>query len=247
MKRYTGYYRRSRAATVETQHGARRSAREILPIVMDLVKPHSVVDVGAGVCTWLSVAIELGIDDVVGIDGPYVRPELLQIPREKFVPHDLTTPLTYPRTFDLAISLEVGEHLPEASSQVYVDTLTGLAPVVLFSAAIPFQPGEHHVNCQWPDYWVERFRRRGFHPVDAIRKRVWNNDAVEYWYVQNTILFVQDDHLQRSERLKQEHATTNAGQLSLVHPRRYVEFWDKSARQKLAFLLKRVLTGGWTP
>jgi SAM-dependent methyltransferase len=247
MKAYTRYYRRDRAATIETQHGARRSAMEVLPILFDLLPVRSMVDVGSGVGTWLSVARELGIEDVLGVDGPYVSPELLQIPVANFHPHDLTTPLTLPRRFDVALSLEVGEHLPAAASHVYVASLTTLAPVVLFSAAIPFQPGDHHVNCQWPEYWADLFAQHGFYPVDCIRRRVWSNPRVEYWYRQNTILFANKEALDANERLREEQVRTDVSQLSVVHPDRYLEFWNKSAPEKLLYLLKRAVRGTWTP
>jgi SAM-dependent methyltransferase len=247
MKAYTRYYRRDRAATIASQQGARRSAMEVLPILLDLLPVRSMVDVGSGVGTWLSIARELGIDDVLGIDGPYVSPALLQIPAANFHAHDLTTPLALPRRFDVALSLEVAEHLPAEASETYVASLTSLAPVVLFSAAIPFQPGDHHVNCQWPEYWAALFRQHGFHPVDCIRKRVWSNPRVEYWYRQNTILFANDDALAANGRLREEQARTDLAQLSVVHPDRYLEFWNKSIRQKLIFFLKRAVRGTWTP
>jgi SAM-dependent methyltransferase len=247
MKAYTRYYRRDRSATIETQQGARRSAREVLPILLDLLPVRSMVDVGSGVGTWLSVAQELGVEDVLGVDGSYVSSELLQIPVSRFHPHDLTTPLSLPRRFDVALSLEVGEHLPATASSAYVASLTALAPVVLFSAAIPFQPGDHHVNCQWPEYWAALFGQHGFHPVDCIRKRVWSNPNVEYWYRQNTLLFANDEALAANERLREAQARTDLTQLSVVHPERYVEFRNKSARGKLIYFLKRAVRGTWTP
>jgi hypothetical protein len=63
------------------------------------------------------------------------------------------------RTFDLAICLEVAEHLPPEAAEGFIDSLTRLAPVVLFSAAITFQVGNQHLNGQWPDYWATLFRR----------------------------------------------------------------------------------------
>jgi SAM-dependent methyltransferase len=247
MKAYTRYYRRDRAATIEAQRGARRSAMEILPIVFDLLPVRSVVDVGSGVGTWLSVAQELGVKDVLGVDGSYVSTELLLIPVSQFHPHDLTKPLSLPRRFDLALSLEVGEHLPATASSAYVASLAALAPVVLFSAAIPFQPGDHHINCQWPEYWAALFAQHGFLPVDYIRKRVWSNANVEYWYRQNVILFVNHEALAASERLREAQARTDLTQLSVVHPERYLEFWNKSARDKLIYFLKRAVRGTWTP
>jgi hypothetical protein len=50
------------------------------------------------------------------------------------------------KRFDLAISLEVAEHLPEGSAGALVSTLIEAAPVVVFSAAIKGQSGTNHIN-----------------------------------------------------------------------------------------------------
>jgi SAM-dependent methyltransferase len=133
--------------------GSLRSARTVVPIVMELLKPGSVVDVGCGRGTWLSVFAEHGIADVVGVDGDYVDRRTLLIPPDRFVAHDLTTPLRLHRTFDLVVSLEVAEHLPVACAGEFVASLTSLGSAVLFSAAVPGQGGTHHVNERWQDYW----------------------------------------------------------------------------------------------
>src|SRR6185436_10775009 len=92
--------------------GARSSAQVIIPLVMELLPVQSVVDLGCGIGTWLSVFRERGACDFLGIDGDYVEIDQLEIPRECFWPHDLRQPLNLERRFDLAVSLEVAEHLP---------------------------------------------------------------------------------------------------------------------------------------
>jgi len=52
---------------------AQESARDILPLVLDVVKPASVIDIGCGTGNWLLVAHELGVRDILGIDGPWVK------------------------------------------------------------------------------------------------------------------------------------------------------------------------------
>lgn len=207
----------------QLRDGATRSAQATVPIVVNLLQPHSVVDIGCGDGTWLSVFQKLGIRDIHGIDGDYVARELLQIPRQNFQPMDLTKPFSIGRAFDLAISLEVAEHLPATSAPAFVESLTRLAPVVLFSAAIPLQGGTHHINEQWPDKWAALFRDHDYLPVDCIRKHVWQNDAVDWWYAQNTLLFARKDALDANSILKAEFGRTNLTQLRLVHPRNYTE------------------------
>jgi SAM-dependent methyltransferase len=206
------------------QGGARRSAQVVVPLVLEIAPVHSVIDVGCGEGTWLSVFRESGVEDVLGVDGDYVERARLEIPRERFRAHDLTQPLHLDRAFDLAVSLEVAEHLPADAADGFVESLTRLAPVVLFSAAAPYQGGQNHVNEQWPAYWARRFAGRGYLPVDCLRRRVWANPEVEWWYAQNTFLYVQRDRLQRDPALMREYQAAGPHALPLVHPRRYVEW-----------------------
>ena len=97
------------------QEGSRRSAETIVPIVMYLGgRFRSVVDIGCGLGTWLRVFQQHGVDDVLGIDGDYVDRAALEIPSERFLPHNLEKPINLRRQFDLVIALEVAEHLPRA-------------------------------------------------------------------------------------------------------------------------------------
>src|SRR5208283_2885437 len=109
----------------------------------------------------------------------------------------------------LAMSLEVAEHLPPQSAKGFVDCLTRLAPVVLFSAAIPFQGENHHVNKQWPDYWVALFKADDYLPIDCIRGKIWGNDRVDYWYAQNMILFVNAARVREDPGLRREYEQSN--------------------------------------
>ncbi|MER3452772.1 MAG: hypothetical protein C4321_03245, partial [Chloroflexota bacterium] len=138
------------------------SADAVAPLLVDLVRPASVLDVGCGTGTWLAAFRRLGIEDVFGIDGGEITPSMLEIPAACFARADLSRPFDLGRRFDLALCLEVGEHLPAGAADALVGSLTAHAPVVAFSAAIPFQGGAGHVNEQWPGWWAARFAERGF-------------------------------------------------------------------------------------
>ncbi|MBZ5568621.1 MAG: class I SAM-dependent methyltransferase [Acidobacteriia bacterium] len=200
--------------------GSYRSATVVLPLVFSIVKPRSVVDVGCGTGTWLRAAEELGVHNSQGYDGS--QSNQLCIPQEQFAVADLTRPLQPSRRFDLAICCEVGEHLPADSAQTLIGSLAGFSDVVLFSAAIPGQGGTHHINEQWPAYWQALFRAQGYSAYDFIRASVWNDDRVEFWYRQNTVLYVADPAASRFAL----PAKTNEV-LALVHPALY-----ESQRQK---------------
>lgn len=206
---------------------ARSSAREILPHLKDWLQPASVIDVGCGIGTWLSVWRELGITNVLGVDGAYVDQSRLEIPREQFHAFDLQQPLQLNRTFDLVMSLEVAEHLPPAQAASFVASLTQLGSVILFSAAIPHQGGTHHVNEQWPEYWVRLFNAQGFVPLDCLRSRFWQNERVEWYYAQNLLIFVREEKLSSLPAWPLGEVTPP---LALVHPRKYLEVIDWNAK-----------------
>lgn len=206
--------------------GARRSADAIVPFLIELARPSSVIDVGCGVGTWLATFQRLGVVDVLGVDGPHVDVAALEIPPTCFQPFDLRQPLRLDRRFELVMSLEVAEHLPAECSSTFVDSLTRLGPLVVFSAAIPHQGGVGHVNEQWPAHWIRLFDERNFDVVDTLRTALWNDDAVDWWYAQNMLLFVDrmDGRRERFDRMLEGQAQRRA--LALVHPRLYLSKVD---------------------
>jgi len=206
----------------QIKQGSRQSAREIVPLVLQLVKPKSVLDVGCGIGTWLSVFQEQGIEDIFGVDGGWVEPEKLEIPPNKFLSIDLQNPLQLDRQFDLVMSLEVAEHLPEEAAEQFVNSIVSHGKTFLFSAAIPFQGGVNHINEQWPEYWIKLFQERGCIAIDCIRKKFWSNKKVAAWYSQNAFMFVKASELSNYPLLEAEIDKDGSSVLSLVHPVKYL-------------------------
>jgi len=188
------------------------SADAIVPIVMSELRPASVVDFGCGTGTWLRTFERHGVSDYLGVDGPWIPRDALEIPEERFVTAELEQGFDPGRRFDLAMSLEVAEHLPERAAGTFVASLVAAAPVVLFSAAVPHQGGEEHVNEQWQDYWRALFARHEYRPVDLIRPRIWDDDRIAFWYVQNTLVYASSD-------AGVDLAGAGPSPLSIVHPR----------------------------
>lgn len=204
------------------QQGSIKSAQVVVPMIINLIQPKSVVDVGCGVGSWLSVFADCGVDDYLGLDGEYVDEEMLLIPQVKYQSCDVKQSINLNREFDLAISLEVAEHLPANKAEDFVKSLTGLAPVVMFSAAIPYQGGTGHVNEQWPEYWQNYFHKYGYVLFDAIRAKIWNDAAVEPWYRQNIFLYLREDCIDRYPQVKKEVEGKQSLPLALVHPETYL-------------------------
>lgn len=215
--------------------GSYASAKLILPLVFAVIKPRSVVDVGCGTGTWLKTADELGAADYHGYDGS--RPSKLYIPEERFTAADLAQPLRTGRRFDLALCCEVAEHLPPDAAEILVTTVTSLSDVVLFSAAIPGQGGRRHVNEQWPAYWQNLFQKQRYSAYDCIRPRIWNERQVDWWYRQNTVLYVADAVAARFSL-----PSKTAEVLSLVHPELYEAQRRKRVLKDFVRKAKRAIT-----
>lgn len=186
------------------------AASQVLPILFEAYRPNSIIDVGCGLGNWIQVAKKLGINDVIGVDGDYVNRSLLKISENEFVEKNLLESFDLGRKFDLAICLEVAEHLPESSANKIIESLTRHSDVIMFSAAIPGQGGQNHINEQWPSYWQKIFLKHGFVMLDFFRPKIWNNTKVERWYRQNMFLVVKEAHPLNNGLDKQA--------LSLVHP-----------------------------
>jgi SAM-dependent methyltransferase len=170
--------------------------------------PTTLLDVGCGTGTWLRAAANMGIQNVVGIDGIVVAEDQLHIPGSNVKQRDLTVPFDLGRRFDFVLCLEVAEHIPESSAATLVSSLVFHSDNVLFSAACPRQPGQHHVNCQWPDYWQRLFNSRGFICEDSLRWQIWEDSRIEPWYRQN-IFWARRDPLRAGQE---------ARLLAVIHP-----------------------------
>ena len=201
--------------------GSINSARAVVPRVLQLLgdsPPESIVDVGCGAAAWLSIFREHGVKTVVGLDGDYVPRSSLRIEPECFRAVDLTKPFTIERRFDLAMSLEVAEHLPHASAEDFVASLCRLASLVLFSAAVPGQGGTNHINEQWPWYWRHWFGKQGFRMFDPIRPLIFHDRRVEWWYRQNLYLFAHEGLLHASPSVAQFPEVVDDFGLQIVAP-----------------------------
>jgi SAM-dependent methyltransferase len=203
------------------------SARKILQLLWAFHPPGSIVDVGCGTGSWCKAAGELGVSDYAGVEGPWLKPEMALIPFERIRHHDLRLPLDLGRRYDLAISMEVAEHLPESAARTFVGSLTKLAPVVLFSAAAPMQGGVEHVNEQWPAYWTTLFLDQKFTVIDGLRRLVWDDPEVRWWYAQNVMVYVEESFLAAHRVLQAWKADSETPgdklPLAMVHPGRLLE------------------------
>jgi SAM-dependent methyltransferase len=216
----------NRAFHRATAGAAMTTADVIVPALQRLVSPCSVVDVGCGLGAWLAKWRAVGVEDILGLDLRVNQEDLLIDPSQ-FREIDIGRPFDVGRKFDLAMCLEVGEHLDPESAPALVESLVRLAPVVAFSAAIPFQGGTDHRNEQWPDYWEGLFDRNGYVAIDCLRLPYWDDQRVAWWYAQNSVLYVEKGRL---SAYRLPHRDVAGPVPRLVHPINYLAAADPASQ-----------------
>ena len=216
--------------------GSGVAAGVIVPLVMQRVRPQSVLDLGAGVGSFLRAFIEHNVTDVAGIDLCLFEPELFVVDPTLISRGDLKDPVHQGRRYDLAMSLEVGAYL--ADHDVLVDSLVRHAPVVVFSAALPSQDLLHQHHGAFPSSWAARFAARDYVVVDAFRPALWTDDRLPFWFRQNLLLFVHRPHLEANPGLGEP--SSESAPLDIVHPELYRMLAGTDADASLKLALARI-------
>ncbi|WP_033171579.1 bifunctional 2-polyprenyl-6-hydroxyphenol methylase/3-demethylubiquinol 3-O-methyltransferase UbiG [Selenomonas sp. ND2010] len=206
--------------------GSYRSAELTIPKLFHYVpKPKTVVDVGCGLGTWLAVFKQQGAA-VVGVDGSYVQKDMLYIDAKEFVEADLEheSIASGDERFDLAVSLEVAEHLSAERAPGFIHDLTMLSDMVFFSAAVPLQGGTNHINEQWQSYWANLFVTEGYVCLDCIRPQIWGEAEIKTEYKQNILLYVKESALSGYPRLLEYYLAHrhDPQQIDMIHPNNWV-------------------------
>lgn len=156
---------------------------------------HSVIDLGCGTGYYTNYLNRRGIE-CLGIDG---NPNTKKLAGEDALVMDLTQHL-YLEPSDWVLSLEVGEHIPEAFEQTFLDNIArNAAHGVILSWAIPDQPGDGHVNCRENAYIIEQMWLRNFNVSvdDTIMLREWASayPRVGWWFNQSLMVFLHKEQL----------------------------------------------------
>lgn len=167
--------------------------KEIVPIIFDMFRPKSVVDVGCGLGTFLKVFSDCGVNEIMGFDGEWLNDKKLNISKENIRIVDLESPDWASGNYDLAISLEVAEHLDSSIEEVFIKNLTSLSEVIVFSAALEGQGGQNHINEKPLESWIKIFNNFGYHFFDVFRAQFWNSKEINWWYKQNMFLVIKKD------------------------------------------------------
>lgn len=167
-------------------------------VIVELYHPKKLVEFGCGPGHLSRELAKLGVE-VTAVDG-YSQPNFDGLAVE-FYTLDLNNAAAISnyfvgKQFDLAISLEVAEHLQPESSSNLVEWLTKVAPIVIFSAAVLGQGGHGHINLQSREYWHSKFTQCDFVIADRVREKLRLFTSVAPWYRHNVIDYVYAQHTQ---------------------------------------------------
>ncbi len=204
--------------------GSYQSAKIYLGHLNTFLTIKSVADIGCGRGPWLKASKELGALTLIGFDGGWNSHANMIENTVTFRSCDLNHLETNEtEKLDLAISLEVAEHLEPSSALSFVKSLTYLSDVVLFGAAYKGQGGTNHINEQPPSYWASIFMEEfDFVPFDLFRPIFWGDDRIEYWYRQNTFLYVRKNSKAYDEIIaKDKKYISDIHLMDCIHPELY--------------------------
>jgi hypothetical protein len=121
-----------------------------------------VIDFGCGNGFIISEFKKWGVS-VTGVEGNSNAIEYMPDNiKSNIIITDVSKSLNFGR-YDIVISSEVAEHLPEKAANIFVDNLSSHSKnIIFFTAAEPGQGGTDHINEQPHEYWIEKLNQKGF-------------------------------------------------------------------------------------
>lgn len=143
-------------------------------------KVQTIADIGCGNGAYTRYLEDAGFD-AYGFDGSPLTPDFCQ-------QADFSQSVDI-GTYDMALCLEVGEHIPARYEQTFLYNVCNAARRwVVLSWAVPGQGGDGHVNCR-DNYWVvQQMQRRGFN-LDAEKTFALRAAATVSWFKNTLMVF----------------------------------------------------------
>jgi hypothetical protein len=157
-------------------------------------EPDSVIDVGSSLGALLQhfpdYMHKMGIDK--GCEHLYLDES------GTYYEQDLNEGSANVGEFSIVVCQEVIEHIEPENEANVLDTICSNhieGGIIVFGGALPGQRGNHHVNCQTLEYWVDRFKSRGY-KLDKEKTEIYKDNLspdVPKHYSENTMVFVDED------------------------------------------------------
>lgn len=167
-------------------------------LLLKHLNPRSVFDIGCGPGIYL-LPFQKADCEVFGVDGCSAAGRSLT--PETYRQVDLRAPWADSLLskmcvggFDLALCIEVAEHLRPEYASFLVYSATRISDTVFWSAARPGQGGHGHFNEQPKSYWINLFANCGYkvHPDNGVITRTIDEGEAYAkcgWLRNNSILF----------------------------------------------------------
>lgn len=162
--------------------------------IFELFHPKSILEFGCGDGNLTRVLQKEGIS-ITALDG-FSQPDFSKFRNISFHKLDLNNVETVNnfiktngKKYDLAICMEVAEHLKPEVSENLIEWLASSADRVIFSASVTMQGGEGHINCRNRLFWNDLFEKKSFFLNDVIRKSIRKFPDVGIWYRLNTLVY----------------------------------------------------------
>lgn len=161
-------------------HASDPVLKEALVKVFSDVK--TIIDIGCGNGEYTKHFIQHGFE-CSGYDGCPITPE---ITNGVCKVQDFSVPVNL-GTFDLVLSLEVGEHVPQQYEQIFIDNLVSHSTkYICISWGVEGQPGIGHVNCRNNDYIIEEMSKRDYE-FDLKKSAILRKYSTFPWF-ENTVM-----------------------------------------------------------
>lgn len=128
------------------------------------------------------------------IDGTSFGEDFICDKAINFKQLDFTLPFQSFDRVDLVTCCEVVEHIDAKYESVLCDNISGcVGKYLVLTAAIPGQPGNHHVNCKPLKYWINLFQTTyGLKYDEAITEKwrnEWRQKKIKFYFYQNLMVF----------------------------------------------------------
>ena len=166
-------------------------AAKLVNVLIDYFSPSSVVDLGCGNAEFLNEFYKKGIK-IQGYEGSRCAIGKALIDKKYIQLFDLKNKIFSPHKFDLAICLEVAEHIEKKFSKRLMENLTSLSDTVVFTAASPDQGGHFHINEQSRGFWIGLFKERSYNLDNDTTEKIkqeMKEEGILWWYCDNIMIF----------------------------------------------------------
>lgn len=167
-------------------NGEHHFDKPLADALVELLRGHSVLDVGCGMGEYVHVLRRAGIE-AAGVDG---NPDTPYLTRWQCCVADLVEP--WPASWpywETVLCLEVLEHIPHTLEEIAVHNVCDYCGKrLILSWAVRGQDGTGHVNCRTKDYVETRISAQGF-VFDVAATETLRSKATLPWFQNNLLVF----------------------------------------------------------